>query len=129
MLLGMFAAAAIAAQQPQPSDEVAADLRCMLAMSYALATIDEGGAKADDEERSGIVSLVMYFVGKIDGRMPAFDYTGEVTKLVQTPGYAESGLAQDLDRCGEEAIKRGQTLTDVGKQLENIIPLIERPVG
>jgi hypothetical protein len=130
MLLGLLAAAAVAAQQPQSQASMVedSDLRCMVAMSFALATIDatieKDGAKADEEERSGIVALIMYYVGKIDGRTPGFDYAGQVTRLVQTPGYTETGLRDDLTRCGDDAQERGRTLMELGKQLEDLVPLI-----
>ena len=131
MLLGLLAAVAVAAQQPTPPPSLGedTDLRCMVAISFALATIDEGGANADDEERSGIVALVMYYVGKIDGRMPGFNYAEHVTRLVKTPGYVETRLLDDLNRCGDEASERGRTLQELGEQLKDIVPLIENRRG
>ena len=124
MLLGLFAAAAFAAQQPVPSASDP-DLRCMVALSIALDGIEDGNVKVPEDEKSGIVALVMYYVGKIDGRLPGFDYARQVTRLVQSPGYAEETLLDDLDRCGEEAEARGQTLIDLGEQLKDLAPLIQ----
>lgn len=125
MLFGLLAAAAAMAQKPAPSLADHPDLRCMVAISFALATIDDGGIEADEEERSGVVALVMYYIGKIDGRMPGFDYAREVTKLIKSPGYAAGGLLDDLDRCGDEAEERGRTLMELGEQLKDLAPLLE----
>ena len=96
----------------------------MMAMSYSLALIEEGGIKADEDERSGLVALVMYYVGKIDGRTPDFDYAREVTRMAQTPGYEDTGLLKDLARCAEEAHERGRTLKELSEQIQDLVPLI-----
>lgn len=127
MLLGLLAAAAIAAPQPSMAEDP--DLRCMIAMSYSLALIDEGGAEANAEERSGLVALVMYYIGKIDGRIPDFDYAREVSRLVQTSGYEDTGLVKDLARCGQEAQDRGKELQELGKQIQDVVPLLEAQRG
>lgn len=124
MLFGLLAAVAAAAQKPAPpaSDP---DLRCMVALSIALGGIEDGVIDMDDDEKSGIVALVMYYVGKIDGRLPGFDYAREVTRLVESSGYAETVLPDDLERCGDEAEARGQTLIDLGEQLKDLAPLVQ----
>jgi hypothetical protein len=125
MMLGLFAAAAVASQQPGPSP-ADPDLRCMVALSIALGGIEDGNVSVPDDEKSGIVALVMYYVGKIDGRLPGFDYAGQVTKLVESPDYAEGMLLDDLDRCSDEAAKRGETLIDLGEQLKDLTPLAQK---
>lgn len=127
MLLGLFAAAAVAAPQLSVADDQ--DLRCMMAMSYSLALIDEQGVEASEEERSGLVALVMYYVGKIDGRTPDFDYAGQVTRMVQSPGYEDTGLVKDLTRCADEAQERGRTLKELSEQIQELVPLIEARRG
>lgn len=125
MLFGVLAAVAVAAsQQPGPAMADDPDLRCMVAMSIALGGIEDGAVKLEDDEKSGIVALVMYYVGKVDGRMPGFDYAGQVKKLVQSPGYGETKFLDDLNRCGEEAEARGNTLIELGEQLKDLAPLV-----
>jgi hypothetical protein len=124
MLFGLLVAAAAATQKPAPSMADDPDLHCMVALSIALGGIDDGAIDLEDDERTGIVSLVMYYVGKIDGRLPGFDYAREVTKLVESPNYADATLVEDLDRCGEEAEQRGQTLIELGEQLKDLAPLM-----
>lgn len=124
MLFGLLAAAAAATQKPAPSMADDPDLHCMVALSIALGGAEDGVIDMEDDERTGIVSLVMYYVGKIDGRLPGFDYAREVTRLVQSPGYAEATLLEDLNRCGEEAEQRGQTLIELGEQLKDLAPLM-----
>lgn len=125
MFFGLLAAAAAASQQPATPVANDLDLRCMVALSIALGSMEDGTIDAENDEKSGVVALVMYYVGKIDGRMPGFDYAGQVTKLVESPDYAERTLPDDLDRCGEEAIERSQTLIELGEQLKDLAPLMQ----
>lgn len=125
MLFGLLAAAAAAAQQPVPAMTNDPDLRCMVALSIALGSIEDGTIDLDDDEKSGVAALVMYYVGKIDGRMPGFDYARQVRKLVGSPDYAERTLLDDLDRCGNEADERSQTLIELGEQLKDLAPLMQ----
>lgn len=125
MLFGLFAAAAAATQQPAPQIASDPDLRCMVALSITLGGMEDGAIDAADDEKSSILALVMYFVGKIDARLPDFDYAVEVTRLVQSPDYAGTKLPDDLERCSDEAAGRGQTLIELGEQLKDLAPLMQ----
>ena len=125
MLFGLFAAAAAATQQPAPQIVSDPDLRCMVALSITLGGMEDGAIEAADDEKSSVLALVMYFVGKIDARLPDFDYATEVTRLVQSPDYAGNILPDDLERCSDEAAARGQTLIELGEQLKDLAPLMQ----
>lgn len=129
MLLGLFAAGAAAVAAPQLSAADDQDLRCMMAMAYSLSLVEEKGVEASEEERSGLIALVLYYVGKIDGRTPDFDYAGQVKRMVQDPDYEGSGLRSDLLRCADEAQGRGQMLQELSEQIQSLVPLMEARPG
>lgn len=123
MLFGLLAAAAAAAPQPVPSRANDPDLRCMVAMSITLGGIEDGVIEGGEEDEAAITGLVMYFAGKIDGRLPGFDYSSAIATLVESPRYLEETLLDDLERCGDEAQERGETLIDLGERVKDLAPL------
>jgi hypothetical protein len=115
-MLSLIAALAAAAPAPaRPADDP--DFRCMVAASLVLDRMAADG-KATPEDKSGVASVFMYYLGKIDARFPAVDYVEEVSVLVGRPGYAATTLGPDLARCGREATQRGRALEQMGKALQ-----------
>lgn len=107
-------AAAAATAQPSPADLL--DLRCIAALA-GLSTLAE---KPDQKEK--MVIGMLYFVGKIDGRSPGFDYQGQLAALAAQPDYAEKNLFADAKRCGDELKARGDELQKLGNTLGNRKP-------
>jgi hypothetical protein len=102
---------ASAAAPLAPAD--AADLRCVA----AFAAIGGGGAELSVEQRSGIASLVMYYIGRLEGRGNGVDLERGLTALLEGDGL-EKLMREDAPRCGSEAQAKGSVLTAVGKRLE-----------
>ncbi|NCU12315.1 MAG: hypothetical protein GXC70_09225 [Sphingomonadaceae bacterium] len=107
-------AAAAAAAQPSPAD--LQDLRCIAAIGALSAMVD----KPDQKEK--LVAGMLYFVGKIDGRSPGFDYQGQLAALAAQPDFSDKQLLADAMRCGEELKTRGDQLQKLGKALEGKKP-------
>ena len=102
-------AAAAAAAQPNPAD--LQDLRCIASIGALSAMVD----KPDQKEK--LLAGMLYFVGKIDGRSPGFDYQGQLTAIMAQPGYVEKELFADAQRCGDELKARGDQLQKIGNAL------------
>jgi len=104
-MLSLIAASAAAALQPAGDP----DVRCMAAYLFAV------GQMADDpattaEDKAGGTAIVMYYFGKIRGRMPATNVKTEIKRLVESPTYLTVELKPDLERCGAEYEQRGKEL-------------------
>lgn len=102
-------AAAAAAAQPSPAD--LQDLRCVAAIAALSALVD----KPDQKEK--MMAGMLYYVGKIDGRSPGFDYGVHLSALVAQPDYTEKQLFADAQRCGDELKARGDQLQKIGGAL------------
>ncbi len=111
----------LAAAAPTPAIGVDdPDLRCMVAVSFAMGAVHDKGADPDMVE--AMSTVFMYFLGKADARHPGEDYGRAFARVVAQPGY-EQQLPADLKRCGGEAEARGAMLKDLGEQLKSLAPL------
>ncbi len=108
-MFSFLIATAAAATQPNPAD--LQDLRCIA----AFAGLSALAGKPDDKEK--MVIGMLYYVGKIDGRTPGFDFKGQLDALVKQPDYAEKYLLADAKRCGDELKERGDQLQKLGGAL------------
>ena len=130
-MLGYFAAIAAASLQPVATEADLSqdpDLRCMVAMSLAIDGLEDDSS-VTAEEKSGIISIFMYYLGRIDARLPGIDYVKEVSRLVENPNYLRSHLRPDLLRCSAEAQQRGKALQEMGEALQKRVPIAETRPG
>lgn len=104
-------AAAATAAQPSPAD--LQDLRCVAAIAALSSLSDKPKVKEN------MMIGMLYYVGKIDGRSPGFDYQGQLAALMAQPDYAEKNLLADAQRCGDELKARGEQLQKLGGALGN----------
>lgn len=105
-----------------------ADLRCMVAISLAIDGLEKDGTATVDE-KSGVISIFMYYLGRIDARYPTIDYVAEVSRLLETPNYLQSRFRADLTRCSAEAQQRGKALESMGEALQQRAPIAETKPG
>jgi hypothetical protein len=102
--MGLVAALILQASAPEAA-ATAADLRC-------LALVASGGVETPS--RAGMAAGAMYFVGRIDARAPAFDYPGEMLRLIRSG----VDLAADRARCAAELKARGAALVELSRGLQ-----------
>ena len=117
----IFVVIAAAAAAVQPGNADLQDMHCVASFSamYSLAM------KPEDKEK--MLSSMLYFAGKIDGRSPGFDLAGHVGSLLQDPEYTESRLVEDLRRCSAEILAREADLKKVSPQLPDVeVPQVQR---
>ncbi len=82
----------------------------------AFYAADLGSSKSESPD-PGVMALVGYFVGKIEGRNPEFDLVA-----LLTPEFiinAEKSWAEIGARCATEGSKFGESLTAAGQALVN----------
>jgi hypothetical protein len=113
MMPFLLAAAAAAAQPAVTKDP---DVHCMAAYLIVAGNAKDD-ATATAEDKAGIQSIIMYFLGKLDARRPGGDFKGEVIQLVGAPDYATT-LKTDIERCSTEAQGRGTYLQSFGQGAE-----------
>jgi hypothetical protein len=113
-MMTFLLAAAAAAGQPALTND--ADLRCLAAYLIVAGNSGEDSTMSA-EDKAGVQSIVMYFLGRVDARHPGADLEGAIQQVVQAPSYATS-LNADVERCSAEVEGRGKYLQSFGKEAE-----------
>ena len=108
----------LAAGSASPSPADVADMRCVAVFSTLLGDgIPE--VKLSAEQKNGLGTMVMYYIGKLEGRGNGVNVE-QALKQELTPDDALDRLMRDdLPRCGKEAEAQGNALTQMGKNLES----------
>jgi hypothetical protein len=126
MILALLPLATAVAAPPAVLSVNDPDLRCMVAVSFAMGAAQSKGA---DAETVGSMSAVfMYFLGKSDARHPGENYAPAFARVVAERDY-EQRLPADLQRCGAEAEARGAMLKQLDEQLRPIVPQAPASAG
>jgi hypothetical protein len=122
-MLTVFAAATMAMQPAAATAGVSTDpdTHCLTAYLVAAGNMGED-ATATAEDKAGVQSIVMYFVGKLYARSPRLDLKGEIDRLLHAPGYLQNGLKPDIERCSVEAMERGKYLESFGDDPQKAPP-------
>ncbi len=121
-------AAALVLQPVAASGPVDPDLHCMVAFSMVTQVMEKDG-KLTADDRAGITGIIMYFVGKLDGRLPGYDFSGEMKRLLSDSSYMQNQFRPDVQRCGAEAKQRGDFLIELGDELQKIAPPVTNKPG
>jgi hypothetical protein len=108
-MLTLLAAAAAAAQQPPATVPVDPDVRCLAAFVMAVGQM-AGDPKATAEDKNAATTMVMYFFGKVRGRMPDLDFKAQIKPMVEKRGYLQLEFPRDVQRCGAEYELRAKEL-------------------
>ena len=118
-MFGFIAAMAAAAQAPAAQPAYLPDMRCMVAMAIVLGAQDDASDSADgaEEDKDGLIGLVMYYVGKIEAKAPDLDYLSEVNAILQSADYMAKQFPADAERCAAEAADKGHKLEEIGQAL------------
>ena len=106
---------ASATASPVPAD--VADVRCVAIFSTLVGDgIPEVKLSAD--QKNGLGTMVMYYVGKLEGRGNRVDIEQALQRELAPEDALERLIREDLPRCGKEAEAQGNALTQMGKNLE-----------
>src|SRR5215210_8023372 len=113
MLVPMLAAAA--AGTPSPAD--VSDVRCITVFS-SMAGDAIPGVQLTEEQKGGLTSLVMYYVGKLEGRGNGINIELALLRELAPEDALDRLVREDFPRCGKETEMQGSMLSDLGKRLE-----------
>ncbi len=96
------------AQAPAQDAETIADVRCVIVgMKFA--------GMADPTQRSAGMMLSMYYIGRLDGRVPKLDIEALMIKEISTMTTTDYGF--EAKRCGASLTDKGQEITRIGKDI------------
>lgn len=106
--LGLVLAAAALLAAPASADEaaMASDVRCVVAMSALVQNA---------QYAQGAAAGLFYFVGRIEGRDPAYDLGQAIRRQVGRMG--PSAIADEARRCGDYVKGRNEALKAMGQTL------------
>ena len=95
-------------QAPAQDAETIADVRCVI-VGMKLA-----GMTDSTQQTSGMM-LSMYYIGRLDGRVPELDIESLMIKEIDTMTTADYG--SEAKRCGASLADRGKGITRIGKDM------------
>lgn len=92
--------------QAQSGDPVYDDTKCLVASGSE-------DPSASQEDKDALLTLGVFFMGKLYGRNPSFD----IEKYINSKGGAldQIDTAKELLRCSDELGKRGAALAKMGQ--------------
>lgn len=88
--------------------ETVADAQCMIVGAQL-------SASKDPQQRVPGQMILMYYLGRIDGRSPKADLRTLIK--TQTQKMTESDFKDAAGRCGKEFSARGDAVVEIGKSL------------
>ena len=88
--------------------ETIADVHCVI-VGAVLA------GKTDTTQRAAGSLVAMYYIGRLDGRVPKLDL--EELMIKESKAMTSSDFAAEAKRCGATLTARGQELTKIGKDM------------
>jgi hypothetical protein len=103
-----FCMLATTARADSVNTQTAADAQCMVIGARL-------SASSDPQQRVPGQMILMYYLGRIDGRSPHADLTGLIKS--QTQKMTESDLKSAAGRCGKEFSARGNDIVRIGSSL------------
>jgi hypothetical protein len=109
-LLGALAGALtlVSAKALAQDAETIADVRCVIVgIRFA--------GMADAAQHSAGMMLSMYYIGRLDGRVPKLDI--EELMIKEISAMTESDYGSEAKRCGGSLTAKGQEVTRIGKDI------------
>ena len=103
LVAGLLSAAAASRAQGAATT---ADVRCVAVALSGSALQPQSGAGTN---------VLMYYLGRLDGRTPKLDLEGLLT--TETARMSMTDYASEATRCGQELMAKGQQLTQMGKNM------------
>ncbi len=109
VFLAMTVAMGLAVPQDRPADPNIDDLKCVASLAAAL--------DAAPAEQQQLLSLgVIYFMGRIDGRSPGYDFPGQLRALL-AQDHSEAEMQGEITRCSAILRDRGQAMIALGQEI------------
>lgn len=88
--------------------ETHADIRCVIAGARLAA--------ADPKQRTNAMMLLIYYIGRIDGRTPNLDLERLVDS--EAAGTTSTELESEIHKCSAVLLVKGRQITRIGRDLK-----------
>lgn len=108
MFAALLFAAAAATASPQEQD-----LRCVAVMAIITG-------KAAEDKRALVAPLMMYYVGRTNGRDPKMDLERELRRVMNDKANFQSVFQSEMGRCSTEMNRVGNDLVRIGNILRPV---------
>jgi hypothetical protein len=105
-----FCMLATVARADPATPQTIADAQCMVVGAHL-------SASSDPQERVPGQMILMYYLGRIDGRSPNADLESLIK--TETRKMTSSDLQSAASRCGKQFSARGEEIVRIGKSLGN----------
>lgn len=105
-----FCTLAAVARADPPDTQTVADAQCMVVGARL-------SASTDPQQKVPGQMILMYYLGRIDGRSPTADLKSLIRTETQKMTTPE--LQKAADRCGKQFAARGEEIVQIGKSLGN----------
>jgi hypothetical protein len=109
-LLAGFLAIVSVNTQAQDSETIG-DVRCVV------VGIKIGGTSNAAQQSAGLL-LTMYYIGRLDGRVPKLDFEGLLAKEAIKMTALE--FKSEASRCGIHLTQKGEQITKIGKDMSEL---------
>lgn len=111
LLCAALALAFMASREAKANDsKTNADARCIVAGAKLAA--------AEPGQQRGAMMLVLYYIGRIDGRSPKLDLESVLESVAAK--VTGTDLQSELRRCGTELATKGREITRIGRDLSKM---------
>lgn len=108
LLTVLVGALTLSSAQARAQDaETIADVRCVIVGALLV--------QKDATQRSTGMMLSMYYIGRLDGRLPKLDL--EELLIKEGNRMTASDIGSEAKRCGASLADKGQELTRIGKDI------------
>ena len=100
--------------------ETIGDVRCLIVGMKI-------SGMADSTQQSAGLMLSMYYIGRLDGRVPQLDIEDLMIREISTMTTADYG--SEAKRCGASLTNKGQEITRIGKDMiERGKKMLDKPI-
>ena len=113
LLAGLTAALVLTAGSARAQAVSGPDLQDM--QCFSLVAAQAGLAEGSPEAMAGLASLMMFYLGRLEGRSPDVDWLARIEAYIQTPEVEK--LQTHAQRCSTEMAAKGKALTEWGARL------------
>lgn len=114
IIAGLTAALVLTAGAARAQDMSGAELQDL--QCFTLVAGQVGQAQDDPQAAAGLAAVMMFYLGRLEGRSPDVDWLARLEAYILSPEVEK--LDQHRQRCGTEMVAKGKSLTEWGARVQ-----------